>query len=75
MSVVDMHRWDQNQHSKWPEQQRCCTDDDDTDIVALKVRKFSDLICGYLNNIKRRNITPHRVQGQPSGIPEDDLLE
>jgi len=74
MSVVDMHRWDRNQRSKWP-QQRCHTNDDDTDIAALKVRKFSNLICGYLNDIKRRNITPRCVQGRPSGIPEDDLLK
>ena len=77
MSVVDMHRWDRNQRSKRPQRQHRRSDDDDdnTDIEALKVRKFSDLICGYLNNIERRNITPRRIQGRPSGNPNDDLLE
>jgi len=43
--------------------------------MALKVRKFSNLICGYLNDIERQNIMPRRIQGRPSGIPKDDLLE
>jgi len=44
-------------------------------MEALKVRKFSDLICGYLNDIERRNITPRRIQGRPSRNPNDNLLK
>jgi len=79
MSVVDMHRWDRNQdHSRVLLRQ--VGEDDDVErraIDALKIRKFSDLICGYLNKIDLRSRqSPRTARTRRTGmLVEDDPFE
>jgi len=68
MSVVDMHRWDRNH--RYTHTQGSLDDD------SIKIRKFSDLICGYLLNVEVRvRASPRAVRGRSTGLLEDDALE
>jgi len=77
--VIDMHRWDRNQDHRW-EMLRQVGEDDDVErraIDTLKIWKFSDLICGYLNKIDLRSRqSPRTARTHRTGmLVEDDPFE
>jgi hypothetical protein len=68
MSVVDMHRWDRNKRYGQRRQQELDDNDD-----YIKITKFSDLICGWLDTLEpRKRASPRR---RMAGQSIDESLE